>query len=109
PGRRPLSSMTPVLVLDGDRVIGCAGGSGGPRIISTVALALIDAFVWNASAADAIAAPRIHDQWVPDKLTVEPTVPAEVVEALRGVGHTVEVRDTVTAVQMIRVRDDGTI
>jgi gamma-glutamyltranspeptidase/glutathione hydrolase len=65
--------------------------------------------VCNASAADAIAAPRIHDQWVPDRLTVEPTVPADVVEALRGLGHTVEASGTVTAVQMIRVRDDGTI
>jgi gamma-glutamyltranspeptidase / glutathione hydrolase len=53
PGKRPLSSMTPVLLFDGDRVVGCVGGSGGPRIISNVFQAILNvwAFGMNPRAA----------------------------------------------------------
>jgi gamma-glutamyltranspeptidase/glutathione hydrolase len=109
PGKRPLSTMTPVLVLDGDRVIGCAGGSGGPHIATNVTLALVNALAFGDSAADAIGAPRVHHQWMPDVLEVEPGVPDDVVASLRARGHTVKVSDAVTAVQMILVRADGTL
>lgn len=108
-GKRPLSSMSPTLVFDGDRVIACAGGSGGPRIISNVVQVLLNVFVYGMDAAEAVAAPRIHHQWKPDVLRVEAEVPRDVVTLLRLRGHRVDAgwRNS-SAVQLIVVRPDGT-
>jgi gamma-glutamyltranspeptidase/glutathione hydrolase len=107
PGKRPLSSMTPVLVFDGDRVLGCVGGSGGPRIISNSLQVLINAFALGMDISEAVAAPRVHHQWTPDVLLVEPEVPADVVAALRRRGHRVVVSGAPTAVQAVVVDADG--
>jgi gamma-glutamyltranspeptidase/glutathione hydrolase len=107
PGKRPLSSMTPVLVFDGDRVVGCVGGSGGPRIISNVLQVFLGVYVFGLDPRAAVELPRVHHQWSPDELTVEADVAPEVRAALAARGHTVVVSDAATAVQMIRVRADG--
>ncbi len=107
PGKRPLSSMTPLLVFDGDRVVGCLGGSGGPRIISNVLQVFLGVFAFGLDPRAAVEAPRVHHQWSPDVLTVEPEVAPEVRAALAARGHTVAVSPAPTAVQMIRVRPDG--
>lgn len=107
PGKRPLSSMTPLLVFDGDKVVGCLGGSGGPRIISNVLQVFLGVFAFGLDPRAAIGQPRLHHQWSPDELTVEPEVPAEVRASLAARGHKVVVSDAPTAVQMIRVRPDG--
>jgi gamma-glutamyltranspeptidase/glutathione hydrolase len=109
PGKRPLSSMTPVLLFDGDRVVGCAGGSGGPYIISNVLQVLLGTFVFDLDVAEAVAAPRIHHQWLPDKLRLEPEIPTEVADALAKRGHVVAPLEQATAVQLIRVYPDGTM
>jgi gamma-glutamyltranspeptidase/glutathione hydrolase len=101
--------MTPTLLFDGDHAVACVGGSGGPRIISNVVQVLLDMFVFGLDVGAAIDAPRLHHQWTPDRLIVEPTVSAEVRKALAGKGHHVEVSDEETAIQGIRVRPDGTI
>lgn len=108
PGKRPLSSMTPTLVFDGDRVVACAGGSGGPRIISNTLQVLLDVLVYGMDAGQAVAAPRIHNQWLPDQLVVENQLPAKVVEALRRMGHNVRRSGSLTAVQLVVVEPDGT-
>ncbi len=110
PGKRPLSSMSPTLILQGDRVVGCAGGSGGPRIISNTLQVILDHFVYGMDARAAVGAPRIHHQWVPEKLIVEDGIPADVLENLRRLGYHVEVvfwRERPTAVQAIFVDADG--
>jgi gamma-glutamyltranspeptidase/glutathione hydrolase len=109
PGKRPLSSMTPVLVLDGDRVVGCVGGSGGPRIISNTLQVLLDLFVFGLDPAAAVAAPRIHHQWQPDALVVEPELPAAVRRELAARGHHLEETGDVTAVQAIVVGPAGAV
>jgi gamma-glutamyltranspeptidase/glutathione hydrolase len=109
PGKRPLSSMTPTLLFDGDRVVGCAGGSGGPRIISNVVNVLIATFVFGLDVRAAIESPRTHHQWLPDRLTVEPEVPADVRDALAKKGYTIHLNPEPTGVQAVRVRDDGTM
>jgi gamma-glutamyltranspeptidase/glutathione hydrolase len=109
PGKRPLSSMTPTLLLDADGVVACVGGSGGPRIISNVVQVLLDMFVFGLDVGAAIDAPRIHHQWLPDRLIVEPGVSESAQKALAKKGHTVVVDDEETAVQGIRIRDDGLI
>ena len=109
PGKRPLSSMTPVLVLDGDRVVGCVGGSGGPRIISNTLQVLLDLFVFGLDPAAAVAAPRIHHQWQPDALVVEPELPAAVRRELAARGHHLEETGDITAVQAIEVGPAGAV
>lgn len=107
PGKRPLSSMTPVLVLEGDKVVGCAGGSGGPKIISNTFQVLLNIFVFDMTVREAVDAPRIHHQWEPDKLLIDKPTAADVVDALKRRGHDVELTDRPSAVQAIRVDRDG--
>jgi len=91
PGKRPLSSMTPTLVTRDGAVFMVSGSPGGPRIISTVLLTLLNVIDYGMDVQEAVAAPRFHHQWEPDTLYVEPDVPADVVEGLIDRGHTVEV------------------
>ncbi len=112
PGKRPLSSMTPVLVFRGRAVVGCLGGSGGPRIISNVMQVFLDLFVLGMDARQAVSAPRVHHQWLPDELVVDADIPADVVDALIRRGHAVrrqDWRDEPASVQAIRVLDGGVI
>jgi gamma-glutamyltranspeptidase/glutathione hydrolase len=108
PGKRPLSSMTPTLVLDEKGVVGCAGGSGGPRIISNTFQVLLNVFVFGMDAQEAVDAPRIHHQWKPDKLVFEKESPLDIQRSLKKRGHTLEQSRYPTAVQLIVVREDGT-
>lgn len=109
PGKRPLSSMTPVLVFQDGKVVGCAGGSGGPRIISNVFQVVVDMFVFGLDPRAAVESPRVHHQWAPDELTVDAEVPADVRAGLAARGHTLGGTNPPTAVQALRVLPDGTI
>jgi gamma-glutamyltranspeptidase/glutathione hydrolase len=88
-GKRPLSSMAPVIVLEGGRLRFVAGSNGGPRIITTTLLALLNHLEFGLDVSEAVAAPRFHHQWLPDELLVESLIPADVVRALRDRGHAV--------------------
>jgi gamma-glutamyltranspeptidase/glutathione hydrolase len=90
PGKRPLSSMTPVIVLDGDGVRLVAGAAGGPTIITATTQVLLNVLDFDMDAQAAIAAPRIHDQWFPEALRVEPEIPRDVAEALTARGQKVK-------------------
>lgn len=110
PGKHPLSSMTPTVVLDGDgKVVLVVGASGGSTIISGVLQVVLDVLVFGMDAEEAVAAPRIHHQWIPDTLSVEPGIPDDVVRALKARGHDVVVRDGFTAVQVVTVGADGVV
>jgi gamma-glutamyltranspeptidase/glutathione hydrolase len=93
PGKRPLSSMTPTLVLQDGKVRLVAGSPGGPRIITTVLLALLNVLDFGLDPSEAIAQPRFHHQWVPDELSIEAGMPADVRQALRARGHDVKVAE----------------
>jgi gamma-glutamyltranspeptidase / glutathione hydrolase len=109
PGKRPLSSMSPTIVMDADGdVLAVAGASGGPRIISATIHALLNALHFGMPAPDAVARPRWHHQWRPDTLFVDPGVDAATVRALGAIGHTTRERDDLGVVQLI-VRRDGVI
>jgi gamma-glutamyltranspeptidase/glutathione hydrolase len=91
PGKRMLSAMSPTIVLDpSGKVLMIVGGRGGPRIITAVVQAIVNAIDYRMSLADALGAPRIHDQALPDVLEYEKDgVPADVVKALEAKGwHT---------------------
>jgi gamma-glutamyltranspeptidase/glutathione hydrolase len=93
PGKRPLSSMAPVIVLEDGRLRFVAGSNGGPRIITSTLLALLNHLEFGMDVAEAVAAPRFHHQWLPDELLLEADTPADVVDALRARGHAVRVVD----------------
>jgi len=108
PGKRPLSSMSPTLIFDGDRVVACVGGSGGPYIISNTFQAILNVFVFGMDVRAAVEVPRVHHQWEPNVLRVEPEIPKDVVDALVKRGHTVTAPEDPSVVQMVRVLADGT-
>jgi gamma-glutamyltranspeptidase/glutathione hydrolase len=91
PGKRPLSSMTPSVLVKGGRALLATGSPGGPRIISTTLLSILNVVEFGMDVQEAVAAPRFHHQWQPDELLVEPATPRDVVEALEARGHHVVV------------------
>lgn len=90
PGKRPLSSMTPVIVLDPQqRVVLIAGARGGPRIISTIVQMVVNVVDHGMSVTDAISAPRIHHQASPDLIRYDDGgFPTAVLDSLRAMGYT---------------------
>jgi gamma-glutamyltranspeptidase/glutathione hydrolase len=89
PGKRPLSSMSPTIVLRDGRVVLVTGSPGGSRIISTVLQVIVNVLDYHMDVAAAVAAPRLHHQWMPDEVKVEPGFPDEVLAGLRARGHSV--------------------
>jgi gamma-glutamyltranspeptidase/glutathione hydrolase len=71
PGKRPLSSMTPTMVLKDGKLLLVLGSPGGSRIISTVANVLMGVLDYGLNIQEAVDAPRYHNQWLPDELQVE--------------------------------------
>jgi len=90
PGKRPLSSMTPTILDRDGRVFMVTGSPGGPRIISTTLLTILDVVDWGMDPQAAVSAPRYHHQWDPDRLWLEPEIPDDVVRGLEARGHAVE-------------------
>ncbi|MGV3486772.1 MAG: gamma-glutamyltransferase, partial [Planctomycetaceae bacterium] len=89
PGKRPLSSMSPTIILDGqgNPRLTC-GAAGGPRIISAVLQCILGVLDRGLTVDEALAAPRVHHQWAPDRLLMEPQWDPDVISAVRGYGHT---------------------
>ncbi|MBI4466799.1 MAG: gamma-glutamyltransferase, partial [Acidobacteria bacterium] len=102
PRKRPLSSMTPTMVLREGQPVLVLGSPGGPRIISSVLEVLLHRLIFEDDLALAVARPRFHHQWLPDKLFLEPEVFTEAqVAALRALGHQVELQGKVGRVNAI--------
>lgn len=98
-GKRPLSSMSPTIVLEDGRASVVVGASGGPRIITGTAQTLLAALS-GSDAGAAVAAPRVHHQWMPDRVEVEPD--SGWAAGLAERGHTVLERPAGSNVQVIR-------
>jgi gamma-glutamyltranspeptidase/glutathione hydrolase len=110
PAKRPLSSMTPTIVCDGNgRVELVIGSPGGPRIITSVFQVLARVLAHGQELEDAIRAPRLHQQWQPTHTFVEQSFPAEIVDQLVRRGHVVVREGTWSDVQAVMVLEDGTV
>jgi gamma-glutamyltranspeptidase/glutathione hydrolase len=107
PGKRPLSSMTPTIVLKGGKPYLVTGSPGGSRIITTALQVILNAIDFRMDVAAAVAAPRIHHQWLPDEVNAEQAVPAETVRGLEQLGHTVVRRPNWGSANSIMVTPDG--
>jgi len=87
PGKRPLSSMSPTIVLKDCKPVLVTGSPGGSRIISAVTQIIVDVIDYKMDIAAAVAAPRVHHQWLPDEVRVERGFPEQVLEELKAKGH----------------------
>ena len=93
PGKRMLSSMTPTIVTKGGRLFMVTGSPGGRTIINTVMEVVLNVTGFGMSAREAVDAPRLHHQWLPDVATFErDALPDSTVSRLRAMGHTVQQR-----------------
>jgi len=108
PGRRPLSSMTPVVVRDGGQVVKYVLGSpGGPRIITSVLAVLLRMIVHEQDLVAAVAAPRLHQQWSPTRTRLESGWDPTTRQALLDRGHELEEDEPFGRVQAIAVEIGG--
>jgi gamma-glutamyltranspeptidase/glutathione hydrolase len=89
PGKRPLSSMSPTIVLKDGKPVLVTGSPGGSRIISTVLQVIVDVLDYHMDVAAAVAAPRLHHQWLPDEVRIERGFSDDTLAALRAKGHRV--------------------
>jgi gamma-glutamyltranspeptidase / glutathione hydrolase len=109
PGKRPLSSMTPTIVLKDGKPFLVTGSPGGSRITTAVLQVIVNVIDRDMSVADAVAAPRVHDQWLPDQVFVEPGVPDAVVSALQARGDKVVSQPPFTSANSIAIMPNGSL
>lgn len=101
PKKRPLSSMSPTIVLDGNRPRLVVGAAGGPRIINATLQTIINVLDFSMAVDQAVEAGRVHHQWLPSRLNVEAQIAAESKRALEQRGHKLREQDGLGVVQAI--------
>jgi gamma-glutamyltranspeptidase / glutathione hydrolase len=91
PGKRPLSAMTPTIVLKDGKLFLVLGSPGGPTIITTVANVLMGVVDYGLNIQQAVNAPRFHNQWMPDEILVESTgISPDTIGILERMGHKIK-------------------
>ena len=90
PGRRPVSSMSPTIVLENNKVRLVLGSPGGSTIPTTVANILLAALDQGMNIQDAVDTPRFHEQYLPDTVQIEPGVESSTISALQGMGYEIK-------------------
>jgi gamma-glutamyltranspeptidase / glutathione hydrolase len=103
PGKRPLSSMSPLIALKNGHPVLAAGASGGPTIISGVVQVVLDELDFHLDPEQAVGEPRIHDQAAPDIALVETTLPPSTTAALRQLGYRLKSVPELGAVNTIEI------
>ena len=103
PGHRPLSSMTPTILLRDGKLSFVTGSPGGPTIISAVLLTVINWMRLGMDAQTAINAPRFHHQWMPDRILMEQQFPASLEQGLNAMGHATKRRGHIGLVNAIGI------
>ncbi|MBV8792852.1 MAG: gamma-glutamyltransferase [Pseudolabrys sp.] len=107
PNKRPLSSMTPTIVLKDGKPVIITGTPGGSRIISTTMQVIVNAIDFKMPINHAVGAPRLHHQWQPDEVVVEPSFADETLETLRQRGHNVTIRPPASSANSIAATPEG--
>jgi len=103
PNKRPLSSMTPTIVLKDGKPFLITGSPGGSRIITAVLQQVVNVIDFKRPVGEAVSAPRLHHQWQPDQVYAEPGFDPALLAALQARGHTVVPARPATAVNSIVV------
>lgn len=105
PGKKPLSSMTPTIVIQHGKATYTCGASGGPRIITATLQSLLNHTVFGMEPAPAVTAPRFHHQWSPNELLLEPVLMQQTGEALAAIGHATKRTSSLAATQAAALSD----
>ena len=101
PNKRPLSSMSPTIILNGARPEIVVGASGGPRIINATFQTILNLLEFKMPVSAAVESARIHHQWMPDRMSVEAGVGAEPMKGLEKRGHVLRTQSALGVVQAI--------
>jgi gamma-glutamyltranspeptidase / glutathione hydrolase len=103
PGKRPLSSMTPTIVLRDGQLSFVTGSPGGPTIISVTLLSILNWMRLSMDAQAAINAPRFHHQWLPDQIVMEKFFSPELEEQLKARGYSIKAHNHIGLVNAIGI------
>lgn len=107
PRKKPLSSMTPTIVVKDGKAVFALGAAGGPRIITATTQVLLNLIHRNQTPAAAVQAPRLHHQWLPDVLDLEPRLHRDLRNPLTTLGHKTQERKGNAVTQAVSRRADG--
>jgi len=107
PGKRPLSSMSPTIVVADGKPRLITGSPGGSRIITIVLQVILDVIDFHQNLAQAVSAPRVHDQWLPDVVAAETGFSEDTIRQLEALGHTIHVGGTWGSANSILVAPDA--
>ena len=105
--KRPLSSMTPTIVMKNNKPWLVTGSPGGARIITTVLQSVVNTIDHEMNPAEAIITPRVHHQWLPDELRVEAGISPDTIKLLQDKGHKVVTKAPMGRIQIIQAYDSG--
>ncbi len=104
--KRPLSSMSPTIILRGEQPVLTVGAAGGPRIISATLLTIVRHLEFGWSLERALGAPRIHHQWVPAELVCEEGLDPQQIRQLEALGHQVKLNRPAAMAKAQAIRRD---
>lgn len=109
PGKRPISSMSPTIVFRDNKPVLCVGAAGGSRIPTATQQVAMDILLRGTAPAEAIGAPRVHGQGIPNKVYTETVMPLtdDLQSQLRGRGHALGEKHHLAIVNVIQITDDG--
>jgi len=107
PGKRPLSSMTPTILLKDGNLFMTVGAPGGSRISTAVLQVILNVVDFGMNIQDAIDAPRVHHQWMPDRLSIEHAISPDTVALLKARGYDVDYAPGVVLAQTAAIVSDG--
>ncbi|HEY4981097.1 MAG TPA: gamma-glutamyltransferase [Pseudolabrys sp.] len=107
PGKRPLSSMAPTIVLKDGKPYLITGSPGGSRIISAVLQVIVNAIDFHMPIAEAVSAPRLHHQWQPEEVFAEPDFSPDLLDALERRSHRIVATQPHTSANSIEVTPNG--
>lgn len=107
PKKRPLSSMSPTIVVKDGKTWLVTGSPGGSRIITTVLQMVVNTIDFGMNVAEATNAPRFHHQWLPDELRVEKGFSPDTLKLLEQKGQKVALKEAMGSTQSIMVGPDG--
>ena len=109
PGKRMLSSMTPIVILKGNKPFLVAGTPGGTTIPTSVFQTVINVIEFGLTTEETVNKPKFHHQWLPDELYVENDFPGNIVERLKQIGYTVKTRGQIGRTEVIMIHPNGKI
>jgi gamma-glutamyltranspeptidase/glutathione hydrolase len=110
PGKRMLSSMTPTIILKEGKPFLVIGSPGGGKIITAVLQSIINVIDFDMTVDDAVDAPRLHHQWLPDVLQLENSYASNIqIRELKEIGYTIKIISDFARVEAIKYNPDGTL